>query len=107
MNGSLNTMDDHEFYDLFSKASSLKSEEQASRSLDAVRQLYGMTQDHTLRDYTWTTQEVYNPLFLLIDLVSDEQSLMRGNLRGFCDGRWRGISVANREIYARVPSRIQ
>ena len=75
-----------EIYDLLSKASRLRSEEQASRSLDAMRRLHAMTQDHTLRDYDWTIRDVYNPLFSMVSVISDEQSLLRGNFDVFLAG---------------------
>ena len=36
--------------------------------LDVVRRLWEMTKDHTLRDHTWTTREVFTPLFHLVKI---------------------------------------
>ena len=59
---------------------------QTSRgSVDAMRQVHEMTLDHSLRDYEWTTEEVYTPLFETVLKVCDERNILRHVLDDFLE----------------------
>ena len=54
-------------------------------SINAVRQVYEMALDHSLRDYEWTTLEVFTPLFQTILKVCDERDISHYALKQFLE----------------------